>query len=224
MNINALQNKPLQVVWLASFPRSGNTLLRTIMHHCFGLYSGSVYKQDLGDNKALHKYVGHIEHNENGTIDFPPGNIPLIKTHQYPKDNKPAIYVVRDGRAACLSMLKFYKNEIPLEAIIRGQTPFGTWADHIAAWHPWDRPDTLFLRFEELTEDLPAVLQKISAFLSCPIKAQQVPARDEIANVDSKVDGRWVRKERKKEELFPKEYIDPFNQVNGEMMLKMGYY
>lgn len=218
MNINALQNKPLQVVWLASFPRSGNTLLRTIMHHCLGLYSGSVYKRDLGDNKALHKYVGHIEHNENGTIDFPPGNIPLIKTHQYPKDNKPAIYVVRDGRAACLSMLDYYKGQINLESIITGMNRFGTWADHLVAWRPWDRPNTLFIKYEDMVKDLPKILKEISEFLQCPIKAEQIPGRNSIAGVD----GKWVRKEKKKK-LMPYEFYGLFTQINGEMMEKAGY-
>ena len=48
-------------IWLASYPRSGNTFLRTILWHCFGLRSASVYPQDLGGNRALEGYVGHIE-------------------------------------------------------------------------------------------------------------------------------------------------------------------
>jgi len=31
------------MIWLASYPRSGNTLLRVILKHCFGLSSQSVY-------------------------------------------------------------------------------------------------------------------------------------------------------------------------------------
>jgi hypothetical protein len=34
------------VTWLASYPRSGNTLLRTILKQCFGLSSQSVYPDE----------------------------------------------------------------------------------------------------------------------------------------------------------------------------------
>ena len=57
------------VVWLASYPRSGNTFLRTILWQCFGLRSASIYPKDLGSKKALEDYVGHIEHVD-GQSDF----------------------------------------------------------------------------------------------------------------------------------------------------------
>lgn len=75
-------------IWLASYPRSGNTLLRTILNHCFGLKSASVYTKDLGGNEKLETYVGHIEHDEKGKLSFPNGVLPLIKTHQLRKNEK----------------------------------------------------------------------------------------------------------------------------------------
>ena len=37
-------------IWLASYPRSGNTLLRTILNHCFNLKSASFYFSDFKGN------------------------------------------------------------------------------------------------------------------------------------------------------------------------------
>jgi len=37
---------PDNTVWLASYPRSGNTYLRAILWTCFGLRSASVYADD----------------------------------------------------------------------------------------------------------------------------------------------------------------------------------
>ena len=54
----------LNIIWLASYPRSGNTLLRTVLWHCFGLRSASLYPEDLGGNKELKRYIGHIDQSE----------------------------------------------------------------------------------------------------------------------------------------------------------------
>ena len=53
----------MRIVWVASYPRSGNTMLRTVLWHCLGLRTASVYPNDLGGNKDLEDYVGHIERN-----------------------------------------------------------------------------------------------------------------------------------------------------------------
>ena len=87
-------------IYLASYPRSGNTFLRMVLLNCFGLKTGSIYPADLGRNQALERFVGHIEHDAFGDIAFPQGNLPLLKTHELPRDDLPAIYIVRDGRAA----------------------------------------------------------------------------------------------------------------------------
>ena len=57
MEPNATATAVRHVVWLASYPRSGNTFLRTILWHCFGLRSASVYPKDLGGNRALEAVI-----------------------------------------------------------------------------------------------------------------------------------------------------------------------
>src|SRR5688500_12909796 len=69
------------VVWVASYPRSGNTFLRTVLHQCFGLKSGSVYVHDFGGSHAVEDVVGHIEWAENGAIEFGSAPVKLMKTH-----------------------------------------------------------------------------------------------------------------------------------------------
>jgi hypothetical protein len=209
----------MNVVWLASYPRSGNTYLRTILCHCFGLRSGSVYPNDLGGNGELEGYVGHIEQVPGRGILFPSGGLPLIKTHEYPIDNNPAIYVVRDGRAASVSLWKFYNGSIPLDMVIEGRHRFGTWSSHVAAWKPWERENTLLVKYEELRSDLPLVLDRISRFLKRDILSYQIPDRDTIAGVD----GRWVRRETDWKAEISGEIMGRFNDINGEMLKQMGY-
>jgi hypothetical protein len=214
-------NNKQRVIWLASFPRSGNTFLRTILNQCFGQKSASLYPNDLDGNTSLENYVGHIEPHTDGMIYYPAGNLPFMKTHAKHDDSNPAIYVVRDGREACVSMYHFYHREISLDAIIAGKSifGFGTWSAHLEAWQPWGRPNTLLLKYEDMVSNLEETLQAVSLFLGKEIVAHQIPDRESIAGVD----GRHVRK-KIADRHFPEQYLELFNQVNGRMMEKMGYY
>lgn len=208
-----------RVIWLASYPRSGNTLLRTILWQCFNLRSASIYPNDLGGNKSLETYVGHIEHSVDGQIQFPNNSTLLIKTHAPPTDKGGAIYIVRDGKAACVSLWEFYKRSLPLEAIIEGQHHFGTWSGHLSGWEPWNRPNTLLLRYEDMASDLPPVLTKLSKFLNVKTITDQIPSQDSIADAD----GRWVRKKSGWQSIITDDQLKLFNIINGNMMSRMGY-
>ena len=167
----------------------------------------------------MEKYVGHIEHGSNGGIPFDRKTIPLVKTHEYPTDNNAAIYVVRDGRAACVSLWNFYHNSRPLRAIVEGQQMFGKCSDHVRAWQPYKRPNTLLLKYEDMRSDLPTTLKKISDFLNIKIKQNDVPDRATIAGVD----GRWVKMRTDWSNVFPQDLLDKFNEQNKEMLEIMGY-
>ena len=207
------------MVWLASYPRSGNTYLRTILWHCFGLRSASIYCNDLGRNRELEAYVGHIERDADGKLSFPIGSIPLVKTHHPPHDENPAIYVVRDGRAASVSLWKFYSGKLPLTEIIEGRHAFGTWSNHLQAWKPYERQNTLLLKYEDMCADLPGALKEISEFLEKDILEVEIPARGTVAGVD----GRWVTTESDWKSEISGDLLERFNELNKEMLRKMGY-
>ena len=219
MEPNATATAVRHVVWLASYPRSGNTFLRTILWHCFGLRSASVYPKDLGGNRALEEYVGHIEHGPEIRDRLGENGIPLIKTHERPTDVNPAMYVVRDGRAACVSLWRFGGKTIPLEAVIEGRHRFGTWADHVQAWNPKHRPNTLLLRYEDLRDDLPGSLDRIGRFLNKPPVGGRVPDRDAIAASD----GHWVRKESSWKAELDGPALARFNAINRGVLEAYGY-
>jgi hypothetical protein len=89
---------PDNIVWLASYPRSGNTYLRAILWTCFGLQTGSVYPDDLFGDSAVAQQVGHFEGTAHGQFSADFLRLPLVKTHEWPVDNRKAIYIVRNGR------------------------------------------------------------------------------------------------------------------------------
>lgn len=210
---------PNPFIWLASYPRSGNTLLRTVLWHCFGLRSASIYPNDLGGNKALENYVGHIGHTRDGRIFFSADTLPLIKTHELPPDDKPAIYIVRDGRAACISLWEFYNRSLPLEAVITGHHRFGTWSDHLNTWRPLSRHDTLLLTYEELTTSFTSAIDKLERYLNRERLSNRIPDRSQIAAAD----GRWVRRKSHWELEMTNEMLELFMSVNGNAMENMGY-
>ncbi len=209
----------MKVVWLASYPRSGNTFLRTILWQCFGLRSASIYPDDLGSNRKLEEYVGHLEHDQDRRIRFPQHTIPLIKTHEHPSDMYPAIYVIRDGRAASISLWKFYNGMLPLDAIIEGQHRFGTWSDHVRAWDPCNRPNTLLIEYEDMKNNMPATLDKLGVFLKRDALKKQIPARDTIAGID----GQWVKRESDWRNEFSDSLLEKFTVINGDILKMMGY-
>lgn len=71
--------KDSNIIWLASYPRSGNTYLRTVLWHCFELRSASIYPNDLGGNAGLEEYTGHIEHGPQMQKQLQENGIPLVK-------------------------------------------------------------------------------------------------------------------------------------------------
>lgn len=204
-----------KLMWLASWPRSGNTFLRTILWQCFGLNSASIYTDDLESNEALESYVGHVTQN----VLFAQGRIPLIKIHKYPPDDSPAIYVVRNGVAATISLWQFYKGVISMDDLIEGRHQFGTWTEHLQAWRPWERPNTLLLKYEDLVNDLPGTLNKISGFLDVKVLNAVVPPRDAIASVG----GQHVNAENIAKPIFSASQLKRFTEINAEMQKKLGY-
>ena len=220
----ANEKKTINTVWLASYPRSGNTFLRTILWHCFGLRSSSIYPNDLGDNQKLAKYVGHIERGPDIQKQRQENGISLIKTHGPPTNNDPAIYVIRDGRAACVSLWKFHQEDPTLESfslkvVIQGQHRFGTWSNHVTSWNPWNRPNTLILEYEQLKNDLPGVLKSICKFLNREIINTAIPDRKTIAQVA----GQWVKNKTDWESVLSGADLELFNQTNKTILEKFKY-
>ena len=170
----------METVWLASYPRSGNTLARAILARCLGVDTGSIYPNDLIKAPAAEQFVRAAS-----------SPVRAIKTHDAPQDADPAIYVVRDGRASVVSywhhlntlgrppwelrhLLKPWKRPRPwtLADVIRGKTRFGSWSGHIEAWDPLARSNTLLVRYEDMTARPDETAARMADFLSVPVAAR----------------------------------------------------
>ena len=206
-------------IWLASYPRSGNTLLRTILNQCFGLRTTSLYPRDLGHRAELERVTGHYERSASAAP--PAGQPELVKTHGRPRDGAPAIYVVRDGRAVAVSVRVWFSRDAApsLREVIAGVHAFGLWREHVETWAPWSRPDTLLVRYEDMTTNLPAVLEALGNFLDRPVLSRRIPERRELAAIG----GRWIRNSSDwRDEVTPAD-MRLFRLLNRAVMERLGY-
>ncbi len=181
------------IVWLASFPRSGNTLLRRLLRESFGLSSWSAYddRTDIGATPERAALVGHLAHGESRAAFVARARAAegtfLVKTHELPDpaDDSPAIYVVRDGRSALVSYWYYLAQILPrpqrdrlLQEVVAGLVHFGSWSDHVEAWlaHPARRE---VVRYEALAAHEPETLARIATLLGQPVPP--VRPRDDFA-------------------------------------------
>ena len=159
------------IIWLASYPRSGNTFFRALLHRLFGFQTHSVYPEAKSteatpaDIRAMQRLVGGEElERDLGELESESRKY-FIKTHDLPKDDTaPAVVLVRDGRDALVSYTHFVLRtargiehatsdvfEATLEEIIVA-SHFGGWSANVNAWIEragWDS----VVRYEELIQD-----------------------------------------------------------------------
>lgn len=165
------------IVWLASYPRSGNTLLRMLLSRHFGLRSWSVHGDGDGSDigPELAALVGFEPHGPLGEEALATmaasAETFLVKTHNLPPPGRdwPAICVVRDGRSA-LASYWHYRNRPgdvghTMTEVVAGAVQFGSWSAHAAAWLDASLSRRLVLRYEDLAAPSAATLAAIGDFL-----------------------------------------------------------
>ena len=149
--------------WIASFPRSGNTYFRNILYYVYGIESSTW-------------------HNESSyPVDENYSNYQFVKTHLLPKDLVPfdpaipAIYLVRDGRDAVVSIAHHRKDLVNpgsdflmnlQEAIVAAEGSFfGGWSKNADAWI---QRAQLVIRYEDLIADPASVFKRVEKLIPLP--------------------------------------------------------
>ena len=164
------------MIWLASFPRSGNTFFRNVLHAVYGLESSTFHidaHRPLDDNYA---------------------DYPVVKTHLLPGQlmpndrNIPAVYIVRDGRDALVSLAHHRRDIVEpgtdfennlIEAIVARQgSHFGGWSENVMAWT--ERADVI-IRFEDLIIDPIKEAEKLRSIIDLPEPdASKLPSFEDL--------------------------------------------
>ncbi len=166
------------MIWLASFPRSGNTYFRNILYEVYGIESSSY-------------------HTTNGIVDLPEyETFQVVKTHMLPSQlpekykNAKSVYLVRDGRDALVSIAhhrkdivvpgsNYYKNL--LEAVLaRGGSFFGGWGGNV---EEWSLQADLVIKYEDLIKNPIKELEKVNKIMDLPEpKVDKLPSFADLKN------------------------------------------
>lgn len=200
------------LVWLASYPRSGNSYVRMFLKDVFGLGSWSIY--DEGGERAFDQL------NKARRSD----DLYIVKTHERPLTDDPAIYVVRDGRASIISYFH-YLNEvenqpIPLEQVIDGNVWPGSWSEHFLTWDPEYRRNTLLLRYEIISKDTSLLANVLGPFLGLTPLGTSTLSFDEL-HAASPNFFRTGNDASNIKEMEP--FMTRFNKLHKPLMRRLGY-
>ncbi len=186
------------IIWIASYPRSGNTMLRMMLHQVFG---GKTYTKYHSPSDPV---------SPDGTVRAATGKAPLpgpweecygpmsrdaalhfVKTHDGPEDEAKAIYLVRNGFAATRSyksyLMDFGGQDFSLEQITLGEPQFGSWGGHLDEWDPLMRPNTLMLKYEDLVERPEQQIEKLSRFCGLAPKQDWVNEFEKFQALEPKM-------------------------------------
>jgi hypothetical protein len=224
------------IVWLASYPRSGNTLLRTVFKQTMGLgsYSDEIMLPSVGHTDKAKQSYGNLTYESSWDSFYHQASsskdIFLVKTHLPPRDNQPVIYVVRDGRAATESYAAYHKSFAPdpkfcpsILELMLGDDFYGDWSSHYRMWNSRIEGDLLLVRFEELVNADRPLLERLRMFVGFEgeVKLFDNPLQKlNLENPDFFRSGHtvWQGGEQWTEKL---KYF--FITLHGDLLIQLGY-
>lgn len=222
------------MIWLASFPRSGNTFARNILYHVYGLPSSEFHRQTEFE------------------VDEGYERFPIVKTHLLPGQVRPAdlkipvVYLLRDGRDAITSVAHHTQDMVlpgtdflqnMSEAIIAAEgSHFGGWSVNVLQWIK--RADVV-IRYEDLIADPKGQMERLRTIMDLPepdwaklptflkLKQEKNPygVRAGAVEKEEEVAQKFFRKGKAggwKEEM-PPDLEALFWSCHGEVMEKTGY-
>jgi hypothetical protein len=193
------------IVWLASYPRSGNTFLRVVLHNLYGVPTYSIYDDsDPVAQRVGPALVGYRPKPADRTLMTDGADVYFVKTHKRPRaDGYPAIYLVRDGRDAVVSNARLRAStqatgdrQALFESLLReeitrpdipGQPSSGTWGANVLSWMDDARRPLAVLRYEDLiVAPREAAERAVSSLLPglVPIVDAHIPSFAELHDID----------------------------------------
>lgn len=161
------------IVWLASYPRSGNTFLRIVLHRLYGVPTYSIYDDDDPVAQRIGpELVGYRPKPADRAWMQDSAEVFFTKTHKRHKgDLHRALYLVRDGRAAVVSQahqqreqdvaagdtapkaFEAYLRAAILRPFLPDQPSSGPWGGNVLSWLDAPNVPLTVLRYEDLMID-----------------------------------------------------------------------
>jgi hypothetical protein len=232
-------------VFLVSYPRSGNTWMRSILAEIIYGESGDT----LG---AIGEYIPDIHkcNVDDMQLKYPR----VIKSHfNYVRKYRRIIYLVRDPRDVFISYYKYrtqlnkYHSSLKdfIIDICAGNIWPGTWRNHVNSWlynkdykDIKNKPDLMLIKYEDILRNKSKHIKRIANFLGIKLNKKtiekiiiqtsrvQMKKKEKAGGfvwhpknfefINKATHGNW------KQEL-PKDMITYINKINKREMSKLGY-
>jgi len=226
------------LIWLASYPRSGNNFMWLILNRYFQCCTIDSYKvrrqlkkQGVsGQRNRMKQMISDIDRRPEPHF---------VKAHDLPfGDPHPAIYIVRDGRDVLVSYTWFRlevdegleRSQITperygamLRSLIRDEPHFGSWSTNVRAW--MERENTVVVRFENLIKCPKECVTRALSQLGVSPMEKHCHAPPPEFNKLQKRNPRIFRRGKigSWEDEFPEDQLELFWQRHGDVMRCLGY-
>ncbi|XP_066493010.1 sulfotransferase 2B1-like [Tiliqua scincoides] len=183
----AFQFRPSDVL-LVTYPKSGTTWVQEILTLIYSAGDPALVKTI--PNWTRNPWLEHVYFKELPQET----NRPRLLTTHMPQQVLAAalrtckpkvIYVARNPKDVAVSFYHFHKiaNFLPdpgsfsdfLQHFLDGTVHFGSWFQHIKGWLGCqEKLGLFFITYEELHQDLQRCVERLSAFLGCPLQPDQI--------------------------------------------------
>jgi sulfotransferase family protein len=198
------------IVWVASYPRSGNTFFRIALHRLYDVPTYVVYDVDGVAERIGPELMGFRERPAELERMRADPRAYFVKTHRRREapvcDEDRAIYLVRDGRDCVVSWARLNaesfrgENDYKLRFADAARTAItrqggGTthWGRNVLSWLQSTAPRPAVLRYEELIADPMGSVRRVVADVLPELETvdgASVPSFEELR----KLDGGFFRK------------------------------
>jgi hypothetical protein len=190
---------PSVIVWIASFPRSGNTFLRIVLNRRYGVRTSTVYDVDGVAVRLGADLIGFEERPATFDAMREAQEVHFVKTHR-PRDDRihetdRAVCLVRDGRDSLVSWARLVSErddrryETELREMITRPTERGAggWGRNVLSWLQPQVPHRVVLRYEDLTREPGSAVEKAVTALLPELRLVDnatIPSFSELQQVD----------------------------------------
>jgi hypothetical protein len=168
-------------VFIVTYPRSGTTWMQMILYQL--TTDGQMNMRHIGEVCPWFERAA-VNRRDLEKVPSPrifKSHLPYLFT---PKRKCKYIYVARNGKDVAVSFFNFYKSHIRyrhgfdrfFKQFMRGWVVYGSWFQHVRGW--WrhrNRPNVLFLRYEDMMDDLEGAIRKIADFCGLQVPPDQMP-------------------------------------------------
>lgn len=195
------------IVWVSSFPRSGNTFLRIILNRLYGVRTSVVYDRDGVAERLGDDLVGYEDRPATYDAMRASPDPHFVKTHRrrddLVDDDDKAVCLVRDGRDSLVSWARLTSEKdsstfaTELRAMIDREADVGTgsWGHNVLSWLQPAVPHRVMLRYEDLTREPRASVERVMTALLPGLRPRENAPIPTFADLQH-VDGTFFRRGR----------------------------